>query len=156
MLVTTQKQLDDWFAKTANDPKTRRWMMPRTFLTPPQMGNDTWEAMHFMVGDALVTLKFDRALMEAQIVMYNTGLSADGGLALKEAFDVAFNSGPWRALRSACCMTNERSFKLNRQVFGEPWGISERSAWDAGLGQWVDEAHFRRMRETIEGPKLAD
>lgn len=152
MIVTSQAQLDDWFAKTANDPNTRRWLSPKTFMVAPRLEDDTWNALHFLIGNALVTLKFDRALMEAQIVMYNSGTAADGAAALKEAFDVGFNSGPWRALRSACCVTNHRSMKLNKQAFGEPWGISEKSAWDAGLGQWVNEAHFRYLREAVKTP----
>lgn len=118
-------------------------------MAAPKFERDTWNALHFLVSDALVTLKFDRALMEAQVVMYNSGTAANGAVALKESFEIGFNSGPWRAVRSACCVTNERSMKLNRQAFGEPWGISEKSAWDAGLGQWVDEAHYRCLRESI-------
>jgi len=148
MIVTSQSQLDNWFEKTVNDPKTRRWLQPKTFMIPPTVEKNTWEALHFLVGNALVTLKFDRALMEAAIVMYNSGSATDGAVALQEAYDVGYRSGPWRALRSACCVTNDRSMKLNRKVFGAPWGISEKSAWDAGLGDWVDEAHFRRLRET--------
>ena len=148
MIVTKQSQLDDWFAKTANNPTTRRWLSPKTHMTPPTIAENTWSVLHFMVGDALVTLRLERATMEAQIVMYNSGTVADGALALDEAYKIGFKSGPWRALRSACCVTNERSMKLNRKIFGDPWGISAKSAWDAGLGDWVDEAHYRLLRET--------
>lgn len=146
MIVTSQSQLDSWFEKTVNDPNTRRWLQPKTFMTPPKVENNTWEALHFLVGHALVSLKFDRALLEAAAVMYNSGSAADGAVALQEAYEIGYKSGPWRALRSACCVTNDRSMKLNHKVFGEPWGISAKSAWDAGLGEWVDEAHFRRLR----------
>ena len=152
MIVTRQAQLDDWFARTANDPNTRRWLSPKTVLIPPRLEQDSWNGLHFLVGNALVTLKLDRSVMEAQVVMYNTGSIADGAAAIKEAVDVGYHSGPWRALRSACCVTNEHSMKLNKQVFGEPWGISEKSAWDCGLGAWVDEAHFRLLRESVEIP----
>ena len=147
MLVTRQEILDRWFEKAANSPEVRRWLSPKSYMIPPQVGGNTLDAMHFLAGEALVSLRFDRVAMEATIAMYNTGSIADGAAALDEAYRIGYRSGPWRALRSACCTTNERSFKLNRQVFGEPWGISRKSAWDAGLGEWVDEAHFRRLRE---------
>lgn len=147
MIVTKQSELDDWFEKAANDPEIRRWLSPKSFLLPPKIGKDTWDAMHFMHGEALVTLKFDRAKLEAQVAMYNSTSIADGAAALNDAFQIGYKSGPWRILRSACCVTNERSMKLNRKVFGDPWGISSLSAWDAGLGEWVDEAHFERVRE---------
>jgi hypothetical protein len=151
MLVTRQNQLDQWFEKAANNPHTRRWLSPRAHMTPPTIEENTWAVMHFLVGDALVTLRLDRALMEASIVMYNSGTIVEGAAALDEAYQIGYKSGPWRALRSACCVTNERSMKLNRKVFGEPWGISEKSAWDAGLAEWVDEAHFRRLRAEGNG-----
>ena len=53
----------------------------------------------------------DRTLMEASIAMYNTGTVADGAAALDEAYRIGYNSGPWRALRSACSVNNKRSFK---------------------------------------------
>jgi len=147
MLVTRQEVLDRWFEKAANNPEVRRWLSPKSYMTPPRVGDSTLDAMHFLVGEALVSLRLDRVQMEASIAMYNTGTVAEGAAALDEAYRVGYKSGPWRALRSACCMTNERSYKLNRQVFSEPWGISRKSAWDAGLGEWVDEAHFRRLRD---------
>lgn len=147
MLVTKQSQLDDWFHKAANNPYTRRWLSPRSHMTPPTIQENTWSVLHFLVGDALVTLKLDRALLEATAVMYNSGSAADGAAALDQAYHIGYKSGPWRALRSACCVTNTRSMKLNKKVFGEPWGISAKSAWDAGLGEWVDEAHYRRLRD---------
>jgi hypothetical protein len=150
MLVTKQSQLDDWFEVAANDPDIRRWLSPKSFLIPPVLGKNSWDAMHFMIGEALVILSFDRSRLEAKIAMYNSGTIADGALALNESFVIGYKSGPWRALRSACCVTNQRSLKLNTRVFGEPWGISTKSAWDAGLGEWVDEAHFRRMRESVK------
>ena len=146
MIVTKQSQLDEWFEKAANDANVRRWLSPKSHMIPPSIEGNTWTVMHFLVGEALVTLRLDRAVMEAQVQMYNSGTIADGALALDEAYQIGYKSGAWRALRSACCVTNARSMKLNRKVFGEPWGISEKSAWDAGLGEWVDEAHFRRMR----------
>ena len=154
MLVTKQSHLDDWFERAVQDPQTRRWMSPRAVLIPPKVGKDTWDAMHFLVNDALVSLRFDRAVMEASIAMYNCGKVADGAAALEEALQIGYKSALWRALRSACCVTNERSMKVNKKVFGEPWGISERSAWDAGLSEWVDEAHYRRMRETFSIDEL--
>ncbi|MCU0789674.1 MAG: hypothetical protein MUE79_01280 [Nitratireductor sp.] len=150
MLVTNQAVLDTWFEKAANEPEVRRWLSPKTFLIPPRVGENTMDAMHFLVGEALVSLRFDRVMMEASIAMYNTGSIAEGAGALDEAYRVGYNSGPWRALRSACSVNNQRSMKLNRHVFGEPWGISRKSAWDAGLGEWADEAHFRRLREDRE------
>ncbi len=151
MLVTNQAVLDRWFEKAANDPEVRRWLSPKSLMIPPRVGESTLDAMHFLVGEALVTLRFDRMLMEASIAMYNTGTVADGAAALDEAYRIGYNSGPWRALRSACSVNNKRSFKLNRQIFGEPWGISRKSAWDAGTGEWADEAHFRRLREDTKG-----
>jgi hypothetical protein len=150
MLVTNQAVLDRWFEKAANDSEIRRWLSPKAMMIPPRVGESTQEAMHFLVGEALVTLRFDRVVMEASIAMYNTGSAADGAAALDEAYRVGYNSGPWRALRSACSVNNKRSMKLNRHVFGEPWGISRKSAWDAGLGEWADEAHFRRLRDDQE------
>ena len=147
MIVTNQSVLDEWFAKVANNPNTRRWLSPRTHMTPPTIEENSWSVLHFLVGDALVTLKLDRAIMEATVVMYNSGTIADGAAALDEAYRIGYKAGPWRALRAACCVTNERSMKLNTKVFGEPWGISARSAWDAGLGQFVDEAHYRMLRD---------
>lgn len=147
MLVTKQDVLDRWYEKAANNQEVRRWLSPKSYMIPPRVGNDTLEAMHFLVGEALVSLRLDRVQMEASIAMYNTGTVAEGALALEEAYQIGYKSGPWRALRSACCVTNARSMKLNKQVLGEPWGISRKSAWDAGLGEWVDEAHFRRLRE---------
>jgi len=155
MLVTKQSLLDDWFEKAVNTPATLRWLWPRTHLTPPSIHENTWTVMHFLVGDALVTLRLDRSILEATIVMYNSGKIADGAAALDEAIRIGYNSAPWRALRSACCVTNERSMNLNTKVFGKPWGISEKSAWDAGAGDWVDEAHFRRLRETWAPPAWA-
>jgi hypothetical protein len=146
MLVTKQSQLDNWFEIAANNANIRRWLSPKAFLIPPRLGQDTWEAMHFLVGEALVTLRFDRSRLEAEVAMYNSGTIADGAAALNESFEIGYKSGPWRALRSACCVTNTRSMTLNKKVFGDPWGISTNSAWDAGLGAWVDEAHYRRMR----------
>ncbi len=146
MLAAKQSQLDDWYETAANNSNIRRWLSPKVFLTPPRLGKDTWEAMHFLIGEAQVTLRFDRSRLEAEVAMYNSGNVADGAAALNEAYEIGYKSGPWRALRSACCVTNQRSVKLNRKVFGEPWGISTDSAWDAGLGEWVDEAHYRRMR----------
>ena len=147
MLVTRQNKLDNWFEIAANKPNIRRWLSPKSFLNPPTLGKNTWDAMHFLVGEALVTLRFDRSRMEAEVAMYNSGTIADGAAALNESYEIGYKSGPWRALRSACCVTNDRSMKLNKKVFGEPWGISTKSAWDAGLGEWVNEAHFRRMRQ---------
>ena len=133
MIVTRQSQLDDWFEIVANNADTRRWLSPKAFLIPPVIGKDTWDAMHFLSGEALVTLRFDRSRLEAEIAMYNSGTIADGAAALNAAFEIGYNSGPWRALRSACCVTNKRSMKLSNKVFGDPWGISTKSAWMRAL-----------------------
>ena len=116
MLVTKQMQLDDWFEMAANNPHIRRWLSPKSFMIPPTLGKDTWDAMHFLSGEALVTLKFDRSRMEAEVAMYNSGSIADGAAALNEAYMVGYKSGPWRALRSSCGITNERSMKPNKNV----------------------------------------
>lgn len=145
LTTATFPKYSEWWAKAVVDPSTRRFLGNGGWRQPLEKVPSEWESLYLISDRACASITFDRsAASDISIGLFVIGdeKCAAAAVAIRHIAAELRRHSYFRFIRTQCMVTNEASMRLNKQLFGEPWGVSPEEAWDEAERLHVGVARF--------------
>lgn len=149
MKNATQAEIDKFYADTENIPEIANYRGIGKFKPAwtECKDNNNGLVLTDERGSYLLKISFNwhRPLeFETSLFAKSTIAAGRGLLALQKMIE---KYRP-RAVNTSVQCSNEKSLKINRKLFGEPWGKEPNVAWNPATSQYEDVYYFRKIYET--------
>lgn len=142
----SQGELDTWYVKALADSAVAPYLSFATYWEIPQVEDTSWASMCFLGDVTYLSISPNRDRGYAAVSMWTLDPKnnrTSSAMALRFAMKAVKHEN----LNRVCTgvhSTNAASLRLNKRLFGEPWGVEPNSAWDREKMKWVDTVHFSR------------
>lgn len=144
MKRATQEDVDKFFRWAIEDPDIYPYLSVDRYTGRDIVEEDDWKSLSFIseCGKCYLRIVFDRcAGLDIKVALYSKSPIL-AGRAIEHLKKIIPRYKP-RAINSIVHGSNEKSIRIHKKIFGEPWGIEPSVAWNMGTGQYDDLLHFR-------------
>ncbi len=146
MKNATQIEIDKFYSDTENNPDIYPYLGIRKF-------SPRWEAQKDNNSILILTNKENQFLLnitfswhgqlEFEVALFSKN-TIGAGRGLKALFEQIKRYKPY-AINTSVQESNIKSIAINYKLWGEPWGIEPKCAWNPLTGEYENLLHFRKM-----------
>lgn len=146
MRSATQADIDKFYADTENNSDIYPFIGIRKFMPKWEAQKDN-NAKLILTNDAnqyLLNITFSwHGQLEFEVALFSKN-TIGAGRGLQALFEQIKRYKPY-AINTSVQQSNIKSLAINRKLWGEPWGIEPKSAWNMIDGIYEDLYHFRKL-----------
>ena len=147
MKIATQSDIDLFLNESYLNENIYPYLTTCKYMSEWKEFKTDWEGINITDErlSYLGRIIFDRNRGEIEM---NVSLFCKNSLAAGKAIQAIkylINRYRPKAINSAVHATNIKSLKLHKHIYGEPWGIEPKIAWDSKEGRFVDLYYFRKL-----------
>lgn len=143
--IATKEDISGFMAKAILNPDIYPYLTVTKHLGNREPDDTDWHSITFVDNELDVYGKIDinRACDNGfNVSLYGTN-PYKVGRAFKFIEDLIRRYDPMY-IETVVHASNEKSIKINKKIFGEPWGVEPKGAWNMLKGEYEDLLHFRK------------
>lgn len=145
MHLATQAEVDAFMAKAILNPKIYPYLSVDHYLSERVVEKGDWQSMHFIDSNlkCLLCIRISRAHRNS----FNVALYSESKYLAGKAIKLVERLVPqYDCMSITTCVheSNVDSLLINNKIFGEPWGIETKSAWNRLTCKWESLHWFKK------------
>lgn len=146
MIVPTQQIVNEFYERAYFNPDLYPYMQTDKNFGPVKVGDCDWSRVVVMNRNqtALLCVSISRGKDNDFSISLFSENELAAGKCVKFIHDLIHRYDP-KSISTCVHESNKRSIKINKRLFGLPWGVEKDGAWNMLKGKYENLLHFKKI-----------